>query len=183
MQWCFSKRAYSSVKCGSTTNVRYWIWNFGKLQLLVDMPKMWSFELSWLFFSVNSLNWEINTDLHLCQEKKEINPQPLTQLSPVLSKDWIFFSISINGIRSKILELLAFRDVHQPHVVAIQETKIDSTITSELFPETCMYSVYRKDRHTHGGGVMLLIHRDISHMPTVELENSSESVWVKYKAG
>ena len=26
---------------------------------------------------------------------------------------------------------------------------------------------------------MLLIHRDISHMPITELENNSESVWVK----
>ena len=24
--------------------------------------------------------------------------------------------------------------------------------TSDLFPEICMYSVYRKDRNTHGGG-------------------------------
>ena len=64
--------------------------------------------------------------------------------------------------------------------MAIQETKIDSTITtSEVFPETCMYSVYRKDRNNHGGGVMLFIHRDISHMPIMELENTSESVWVK----
>ena len=29
------------------------------------------------------------------------------------------------------------------------------------------------------GGVMLLIHKDISHMPITELENDSESVWVK----
>ena len=64
--------------------------------------------------------------------------------------------------------------------MAIQETKIDSPVTiSELFPETCMYSVYRKDRSTHGAGMMLLIHRDISHMPIMELENNSESVWVK----
>ena len=42
-----------------------------------------------------------------------------------------------------------------------------------------MYSVYRKDRNTHGGGVMLLIHRDMSYMPIMELENNSESVWVK----
>ena len=64
--------------------------------------------------------------------------------------------------------------------MVIQETKIDSTITiSELFPEIRMYSVYRKDRNTHGGGVMLLIHRDISHMPVMELESHSESVWVK----
>ena len=31
----------------------------------------------------------------------------------------------------------------------------------------------------HGGGVMLLVHKDISHMPITELENDSESIWVK----
>ena len=60
--------------------------------------------------------------------------------------------MNINSIRGKKLELLVFLDFHQPHVVAIQETKIDSSIaTSELFPETCPYSVYRKDRNIHGG--------------------------------
>ena len=64
--------------------------------------------------------------------------------------------------------------------MAIQETKIDSSIaTSELFPESCSYNVYRKDRNRHGGGVMLLVHNDISHMPITELENTSESIWVK----
>ena len=91
-----------------------------------------------------------------------------------------FVSININSIRGKKLELLAFLDFHQPHIVAIQETKIDSSIaTSELFPESCLYNVYRKDRNLHGGGVMLLVHKDISHMPIMELENNLESVWIK----
>ena len=61
--------------------------------------------------------------------------------------------------------------------MAIQETKIDSSIaTSELFPESCPYNVYRKDRNLHGGVVMLLVHKD---MPITELENNTESVWVK----
>ena len=64
--------------------------------------------------------------------------------------------------------------------MAIQETKIDSSnATSELFLESCTYNVYRKDRNLHGGGVMLLVHKDISHLPIVELENNSESIWVK----
>lgn len=76
--------------------------------------------------------------------------------------------------------MLAFLDFHQPQIVAIQETKIDSSIaTSELFPESFPYSVYRKDRNLNGGGVMLLIHKDISHMPMTELDNDSESIWVK----
>ena len=64
--------------------------------------------------------------------------------------------------------------------MAIQETKIDSSIsTLELFRESCPYNVYRKDRTLDGGSVMLLIHKDISHMPITELENDSESIWVK----
>ena len=86
-----------------------------------------------------------------------------------------FVSININSIGGKKLELLAFLDFHQPHVVAIQETNIDSSIvTSKLFPESCQYNVFRKDRTLHGGGVMLLVHKDISHMPIMELENYSE---------
>ena len=78
-----------------------------------------------------------------------------------------FVSININGIRGKKLELLAFLDFHQPQIVAIQETNIDSSIsTSELFPESCPYNVYSKDRTLDGGGVMLLIHKDISHHRT-----------------
>ena len=94
-----------------------------------------------------------------------------------------FVSININSIRSKKLKLLAFLDFHQPHTVAIQETKIESSIvTSELFPESYPYNVYRKDRNLHGGGVMFLVHKDISHMPITELKNNSESVWVKVLA-
>ena len=73
-----------------------------------------------------------------------------------------------------------YLDFHQPQIVAIQETEIDSSIsTSELFPETCPYNVYKKDWNSKGGGVMLLIHKDISHMPITELENDSEPVWAK----
>ena len=91
-----------------------------------------------------------------------------------------FISMNINSIRGKKLELLAFLDFHQQHVVAIHETKIDSSIaTSEFFPENCLYSVYRKDRNIHGGGVMLLVNKDSLHMPIKEREKDSESIWVK----
>ena len=63
--------------------------------------------------------------------------------------------------------------------MAIQETKIDSSMsTSELFPGSFPYCMYRKDRTLNGGGVMLLVHKDIPHMPLTELDNNSGSVWV-----
>ena len=55
-----------------------------------------------------------------------------------------FSSININSIRGKKLELLAFIDFRQSQILAIQETKIDNSIlTSELFPESFPFSVYR----------------------------------------
>ena len=115
----------------------------------------------------------------LTKEKKDMSSPCGTNKSSFIS-GLKFISMNINSIRGKKLELLAFLDFHQPHAVAIQETKLDSSIaTSELFPETCPYSVYRKDRNILGGGVMLLVHKDISHMLITELENDSESIWVK----
>ena len=95
-----------------------------------------------------------------------------------------FANININSIRKKKkkqrLELVTFLDFYKPDVVAVQETKIDETISSvELFPASCPYNVHRKDRNLHGGGVMLLINKELSHMPLKELENDSESIWVK----
>ena len=67
-------------------------------------------------------------------------------------------TININSIRRKKLDLMAFLEVHQPHVVAVQATKTDSSVTtSEMLPETCQYNVFGKDRNLHDGGVMLLI--------------------------
>ena len=91
-----------------------------------------------------------------------------------------FLSINIHSIRGKILKLLAYLYFHKPQIVAIQATKTDSSIsTSELFPVTFPYSVYRKDRNLNGSGFILLIKKDISHIMIKELENNTESVWVK----
>ena len=142
-------------------------------------PKCEFFNFSDSFFG-EQVNLETeNRFVPLTKEKKARSSPCGTNKSSFIS-GLKFISMNINSIRGKKLELLAFLDFHQPHVVAIQETKIDSSIaTSELFPETCPYSVYRKDRNIHGGGVMLLVHKDISHMPITELENDSESIWVK----
>ena len=144
-------------------------------------PKGAFFNFSDSFFGAQ-VNLETeNRFVPLTKEKRDRSSPCGTNKSSFIS-GMKFISMNINSIRDKKLELLAFLAFHQPHVVAIQETKIkiDSSIAiSELFPETCPYSVYRKDRHIHGGGIMLLVHKDISHMSITELENDSESIWVK----
>ena len=87
------------------------------------------------------------------------------------------------GLKKKEKVLFAPLDVHKHHVVAIQETKIDSSIVnSEFFPETCPYNIFRRDKNLQGVGVMFLIHKDIPHMSLSELENEAESVWAKILA-
>ena len=142
-------------------------------------PKCEFFNFSDSFFG-EQVNLETeNRFVPLTKEKKDRSSPCGTNKSSFIS-GLKFISMNINSIRGKKLELLAFFDFHQPHVVTIQETKIDSSIaTSELFPETFPYNVYRKDRNIRGNGVMLLVHKDISHMPITELENDSESIWVK----
>ena len=142
-------------------------------------PKCEFFNVSDSFFG-EQVNLETeNRFVPLTKAKKDRSSPCGTNKSSFIS-GLKFISMNINSIRGKKLELLAFLDFHQPHVVAIQETKIHSSIaTSELFPETCTYSVYRKDRNIHGVGVMLLVHKDISHMPVTDLENDLESIWVK----
>ena len=72
---------------------------------------------------------------------------------------------------------MAFLVCHKPDIVAIQETKIDSSVaTSELLPDSCSYNAYRQDRNLHSGGVMLFIHKNIPHMPLTDMENDLESV-------
>ena len=63
--------------------------------------------------------------------------------------------------------------------MTIQETKIEVISSSELLSESCPYNVYRKESRLHGVSVMLLINKELPHMPLKELENNSESVCVK----
>ena len=140
-------------------------------------PKCEFFNFSDSFFG-EQVNLETkNRFVPLTKEKKDRSLPCGTNKSSFIS-GLKFISMNINSIRGKTLELLAFLDFHQPHVVAIQETKIDSSIaTLELFLETCPYIAYRKDRNIHGGGVMLLVHKDISHMPITELETTRNQFW------
>ncbi|CAC5379980.1 E3.1.11.2 [Mytilus coruscus] len=86
-------------------------------------------------------------------------------------------SININGLRGKKLELQTYLQTENPEIVALQETKIDKSITTnELIPDTLGYDIYRNDRTGNGGGTMLLIKTHLDSAPLKILENGSESI-------
>ena len=75
-------------------------------------------------------------------------------------------------------DLAAIPSAHQPDIVAITETFLDDEITdSEIL--TNSYSVFRRDRNRHGGGVMALVKDSISTTRRGDLENTSELIWLE----
>ena len=53
-----------------------------------------------------------------------------------------FVSINVNSIRCKKLELLACLDFHQPHVVAIQETKLTAPLQLQNCSRNLVHIMY-----------------------------------------
>ena len=182
MQWCCSERSQGSSvwplwDVGSQHMLfhhRISVWNFAKYKLYLDLPKMWIFQLFRFFFFFflfffldDQLNLENQNRFDPLTKEKKTGSSSFGTSKNNFIGGLKFVSININSIRGKKLELLAFLDFHQPHILAIQETKIDSSIaTSELFPESCPYNAYTKRQKP-------------SWWRCSEFENNSELVWVK----
>ena len=56
-----------------------------------------------------------------------------------------------------------FLDEEQPHIMALNETKLDDTIGSAELSISNYHEIIRKDRTRYGGGVVLYIHNSISY--------------------
>ena len=54
-----------------------------------------------------------------------------------------------------------FLDEEQPHIMALNETKLDDTIVSAELSISNYHEIIRKDRTRYGGGVALYIHNSI----------------------
>ena len=81
-------------------------------------------------------------------------------------------------------ELRILVDQEMPHVIGINETKIDSSI-SDTDIEIQGYRVVRRDRNKWGGGVALFIHESISNYcirPDL-MDNNLESLSIQIKLG
>lgn len=73
-----------------------------------------------------------------------------------------------NGILSKRTQLEYIIETESPKIVAVVETKLDKYVAdSSLFPMN-KYSVVRKDRSRHGGGVMIAASCGVRMLPVNE---------------
>ena len=90
-------------------------------------------------------------------------------------------SLNIFSLLPHLDELHIFVDSEKPHIICINETKLDDSIDDSLV-DIDGYAIIRKDRNKHGGGVALYIHQNINFELKGELmcgEIESISVQIK----
>ena len=86
--------------------------------------------------------------------------------------------MNVRSICSKKLDLFAYVTAHPYDIIAITETFLDPSINdSEFAPH--FYSVFRRDRNRHGGGVMILVRDNIPVSRRFDLETKCEILWLQ----
>ena len=88
--------------------------------------------------------------------------------------------LNARSIVNKTLDLLAMLDANRMHILAVSETfLVDNILNSELGCSS--YTIFRRDRDRHGGGVMLLVHNIIPATRCFDLESDCEILWTELR--
>jgi exonuclease III len=95
---------------------------------------------------INNLSKTVSTAFH-----QQLNDK---KVAPIIAH-W-----NINGIRGKIDEVHLFLSTKCPIFLAITESKLDNTVPDKLL-STDDYTIIRRDRNSHGGGIIIFCRRDI----------------------
>ncbi|XP_065311746.1 uncharacterized protein [Dermacentor albipictus] len=124
--------------------------------------------------AVDAIEDQLNGSGLICSPSKcrtaGVNTEP-ERLSVLL--------VNCRNIKNKVDNFMSLVANVKPPIVMGTESWLDKTIPNvEIFPPG--FTVYRKDRHGHGGGVFILISNALSSTEIL-FENNSESVWCLVK--
>ena len=120
-----------------------------------------------------------STDPWFCFYCKESLVEHVSESSSATSVQSGISSVCLNArsVVSKRFDLSAFVLACDFDVVAITETFLDNSIhDSHIVPPG--YTVFRKDRNRHGGGVLLLIRDSLNASLRPDLDDQCEVLWV-----
>jgi Reverse transcriptase (RNA-dependent DNA polymerase) len=92
-----------------------------------------------------------------------------------------FLYQNVRGLMSKLSQFRCNVQVHDVDIIAVTETWLDSSVfDSELFD--CNYIVFRRDRATRGGGIMIAIRNNLVYdcKRLNIMETINEDLWVEF---
>ncbi|KAH7693436.1 hypothetical protein AAVH_39528, partial [Aphelenchoides avenae] len=75
--------------------------------------------------------------------------------TPNTPRDFSVLQLNVNGMKNKAKELEALLTERDILVAVLQETKLGP---KQKTPKFSNYTIVRKDRTTHGGGLAILVH-------------------------
>ena len=129
------------------------------------------------WFSIPTIYW-----LLLLSGDVEANPGPPTRgsSSKRQADQRILNCCSLNArsVVNKSLDLQAYLQCNSLDLLAVTETFLSSEILDgEVIDHG--YTVHRRDRDRHGGGVLLIVHNSIPSTRRQDLETDCELLWVE----
>ena len=87
--------------------------------------------------------------------------------------------LNINSLLEHIDQLRIFREEHKPHVLCLNETKLDSTVMDNDLTIECFHLIFRKDHDRHGGGVATYMRNEIKFLQREDMKTDFESLTVE----
>ena len=103
-------------------------------------------------------------------------PTRANQQNKRLKRPLRILNINFQSCSGKRAETLILLDSTKPDIILATETWLNENITNqEVIPED--YSVYRRDRNTRGGGVLIAVRKDLKSYAVPELSTDCEIVW------
>ena len=87
--------------------------------------------------------------------------------------------MKISSLLKHIDQLGIFCEGHKPHVLCLNETKIDSTVRDNDLTIEGFHPIFRKDRDRHGGGVAMYIINEIKFLQREGMKTDFESLTVE----
>ncbi|KAL8603231.1 hypothetical protein ACOMHN_046237 [Nucella lapillus] len=123
--------------------------------------------------SVGSFSSDINfKPLH------SSTPSRASQQNKQKSRPLRIINVNFRSARGKRAETLSLVDSTKPDIIIGTETHLDASVkNSEILPDS--YTVYRRDRNSDGGGVLLAVKEDIQSTLVTEFDTECEILWVK----
>ncbi|XP_060578354.1 uncharacterized protein LOC132735428 [Ruditapes philippinarum] len=129
-------------------------------------------EEDWLINNSNiSTHTELSTDQEDCDSRYDIFDE-LRNMRQENRKRPIISYLNINSIRYKFDDLQQILHDKLCDMLIISETKLDISFNNNLFTVDG-YKMERRDRNSHGGGIMTFVRADLPFKRRKDLESDS----------
>ena len=88
--------------------------------------------------------------------------------------------VNICSLRNKVHYIHRLVHDHEIHILSVNETHLDSTV-SDFSLNVPGYTLYRRDRDLHGGGVCIYVHSQLHAITVPTTSNELECLFVQVR--